>query len=249
MLERQEADIVLLQEVNIDFKDKLMRQPWIRQTYWISDPEGDVLTSGLVILSKFKPEFCGFCNFRSSPKSMLLLKLVINDSVFSVVNLHLKAGLTSRQAALRAAQIEQAIEIQRSCGFDDALIGGDFNIPIGHDEFPHPDDKAEEIPAVLDEQGYLEIWPLLHPNDEGLTYDYVHNDLAGLVCDLIIKDKRRPIRGNRFDRFYTHRSNKMWRCNAIKLVATEPIGVDPERNISIFTSDHYAVQADFQLNS
>jgi hypothetical protein len=84
-------------------------------------------------------------------------------------------------------------------------------------------------------------------NGSGLTYDYVKNDMAFLVCDLILKGKGRRIRGNRFDRFYMHRSNKSWNCHSIKMLATEPIGLDPERNISVFTSDHYAVRADFQL--
>jgi hypothetical protein len=112
---------------------------------------------------------------------MLLLKCIINDSELSVVNLHLKAGLTSRQATLRSAQIAQAIEIQRLCGFDDALIGGDFNIPIGHDEFPHPEDKIEEVPSILVEEKYVEAWPMLNPGDEYAVDSNVSNGIIFLI--------------------------------------------------------------------
>eukprot|EP01122_Echinamoeba_exundans_P005966 TRINITY_DN16168_c0_g1_i1.p1 TRINITY_DN16168_c0_g1~~TRINITY_DN16168_c0_g1_i1.p1 ORF type:complete len:396 (-),score=58.28 TRINITY_DN16168_c0_g1_i1:2-1189(-) len=247
LLERTNADVIVLQEVTVDFHAELLQQGFVRERYFISDLTAASLVPGNLILSKFPLTKVFLHQFKMSPKTMCLAKGVVNSREISIGAVHLKAGLASQFGFIRARQVREAIQLQSLYKFDDGLLVGDFNFREGSPQMDDPADQRREEVPLLQESGYTDVWVQKHGDSErGFTYDLDRNDLARVISERIrLHEKRFPV-NNRFDRIMIKsKDGCYWTCDRIELVGTEDIGHEPSKKYKLFPSDHFGILVTF----
>lgn len=237
-LDSRKADIITLNEVSAEFFSKLLKEPWAR-SYWIS--ELNVAHSGIgnCILSLFPIRASFIHTFRLSEKVNNVVEIVLpgtDNPTLWVSTAHLKAGPMATNGRFRRSQsTEMARQLEYLApGDSPRIIMGDLNIRSA---------ENETLQAFAD---WMDIWALLHPNEDGYTYNPWENDLAKMASERACAlDARRTKMSNRYDRILT--KGAAIKHQSIEILATESIGNIPDSENRLFISDHYALEATIEL--
>eukprot|EP01124_Arcella_intermedia_P010636 TRINITY_DN17158_c0_g1_i1.p1 TRINITY_DN17158_c0_g1~~TRINITY_DN17158_c0_g1_i1.p1 ORF type:complete len:389 (-),score=107.35 TRINITY_DN17158_c0_g1_i1:76-1242(-) len=238
-LEKTDADVIALQEVEPPFYRMILEQEWVRKKYFVSDVKGhSCFPHGNLVLSKHAFESICIHNFKyknCNLKNMLLATFKINNRRVSMGVVHLKAGV---DYDMRKGEVEEAIELQQ--GEEDLFLIGDFNFREGGNE------PIEDTP--LKEAGYVDIWEALHPdNKNAVTYDIENNVIASIVSKMATERTGRTGKSFRYDRMYI--KSKSWQAQSIEMIGKEPIPeITTFNKKPLFISDHYGLKTTLTTN-
>lgn len=237
-LEREDADIIALQEVEHAFARYLAQQPWCYESYLLScTPSSSVLDPwGVMMLirrSRFTVKQLTHVNvpaWSGHVSLMPIVSIAMNNARRRVVDLaavHLIAPFTKANEAARTGQ-DAALRQRAVKGLgQDAIIMGDFNDWPGN-EFVMP-------PETL----YRECWPQLYPDNPGKTMDD-----SNTFCQLKVEE----IFFGRSDKIFLRSRN----IQPIEghLVGTKSVNAEngnKEAPAYLFPSDHYGVSMTFSV--
>ncbi|OKI28764.1 poly(A) polymerase [Streptomyces sp. CB03911] len=220
-LERADADVIALQEVEAPLLALLMRAPWVREGWTLgTDPAADdVEDSGLLLLSRLPVREAGY--HRLGPhKAVAAVTVQSATGPLVIAATHLTSDHTEDGAVRREAELARIAEGLARVDGDLALLG-DFN-----DGSDGPAGPA----AVL---GLRDTWTEVHgPGDRTPTFAPVANPLAA-VSSL-------SGRASRLDRI-------LLRPGRPHPVSAALLGDTPTPD-GLHVSDHYGVQADLDLD-
>eukprot|EP01130_Rhizamoeba_saxonica_P005563 TRINITY_DN2218_c0_g2_i1.p1 TRINITY_DN2218_c0_g2~~TRINITY_DN2218_c0_g2_i1.p1 ORF type:complete len:391 (+),score=63.55 TRINITY_DN2218_c0_g2_i1:47-1174(+) len=234
-----DADIYALQEVTPLFYNELLEADWIKQGYYVSEGGLTIQGHGNIIISKYPIKECVYHHFPEDAcpyKAFVLSSLIINERLFSIGVVHLKAGALAN-VTLREREVADAINLQNDNHIHDALLIGDFNFRDGGV------DNEEPIESEVIESIYTDCWKEVHPDDLGLTYipDDDHNFIARVVSDQATKRHGRKAKALRYDRAYI--KSDRWTIQNIEKIGTEPFCTMDGNDI--YYSDHFGLLSTF----
>ncbi|MCO6005185.1 RNA repair domain-containing protein [Actinoallomurus purpureus] len=214
-LERADADVIALQEVEAGLLDMLLRAPWVRSGYTLgTDPAGpDVDETGLLLLSRLPVREAGL-HVLGPHKGVAAVTVESAAGPVVVAATHLTSDHAENGAARREAELARLAEVLAGADGDVVLLG-DFN-----------DGGAGPADAL----GVRDAWTEVHgPADPAVTFDPAANPLAA-VSSL-------SGRASRLDRVFLGGSGL--RATAARLRGDSPMTPD-----GLFPSDHYGVAVD-----
>lgn len=217
-LQQAEADIIVLQEATVPFLHALMQEPWVQQMY-ISErrEEANKELQSIIILARYPFTVSAYAY--SPQKKFLVGHWIFHQQRFHVAALHLTSNRSDNAVLTREKQLQTILEyLQRLPS--DAVIAGDFN------------SREEDLFLSAAQQGFEDIWPALHPNDPGYTFDPMRNSLA----------QRMTLSGQpgRLDRLLLKSAHNVWKAEQAELFARQPL---PGTEGNLFLSDHFALLA------
>ena len=219
-LERADADVIALQEVEPGLLAMLLAARWVRDGYTLgTNPAGkDVEDSGLLLLSRLPVREAGW-HLLGPHKAVAAITVASAAGPVVVVATHLSSDHSDNGPARRAAELARLAE--GLAGVDcDVVLLGDLN------------DGGDGPAGVL---GLRDTWTEVHgPGDSTPTFDPQVNPLAA-VSSL-------SGRASRLDRVLVRGDGL--RATAAVLTGDSPTG--PE---ALFISDHYGVQVNLTVTS
>jgi len=242
IIKDHEPDVVCLQEVVSQFVDVLVNNEFIKEKYFIMLPRFHN-GYGTFILSKlqFVYQIHGFESYMD--RNLLVGIFKINNELIGAGNVHLES---LNSIDLRYSQMQVSHKYLEH--FSTVLYMGDFNfcsdknynlimtrrdlIRKGKDKNEaqmSPNEPLENINFINIFNDYIDIWPHLHNNDPGYTYNSEVNKMLMKYEEM------------RYDRI------------AIKSETWEPISIDLVGNSSVkefqvdgesyfvYPSDHFGL--------
>ncbi|WP_433372283.1 poly(A) polymerase [Streptosporangium sp. CA-115845] len=216
-LERADADVIALQEVEAELLVMLLRTPWIRSGYTLStDPAGqDVDDAGLLLLTRLPVREAGL-HVLGPHKAVAAVTVESAAGPVVVAATHLTSDHTDNGPARRQAELTRLAEVL--LGVDgDVILLGDLN------------DGGSRPAEVL---GLRDAWTEVHgPDDATATFDPRVNPLAALSS--------LSGRASRLDRVLLRGHDLCVTTAAVRGDVPTPDG--------LFVSDHYAVAADVAI--
>ncbi|MCO5969823.1 poly(A) polymerase [Actinoallomurus soli] len=214
-LERADADVIALQEVEAGLLDLLLRAPWVRAGYTLgTDPAGpDVDETGLLLLSRLPVREAGL-HVLGPHKGVAAVTVESAAGTVVVAATHLTSDHTENGAVRRAAELTRLAEMPAHVDGEVVLLG-DFN------------DGDDGLAGLL---GVRDAWSEVHgPGDRTVTFDPAANPLAA-VSSL-------SGRASRLDRVFLGGS-------VLHATAARLTGDSPMTPGGLFASDHYGVVVD-----
>ncbi|MEU4832477.1 RNA repair domain-containing protein [Streptosporangium sp. NPDC023615] len=214
-LERADADVIALQEVEAGLLGPLLGAAWVRNGYTLSaDPAGrDIDDSGVLLLSRL-PVREGGRHVLGPHKAVAALTVRSAAGPLVVAATHLTSDHSENGPARRDAELSRLAEVLASVDGDLILLG-DLN------------DGGDGPARVL---GLRDAWTEFHgPDDRTATFDPGTNPLAA-VSSL-------SGRASRLDRV-------LLRGHGLRTVDAAVRGDSPATDDGLFLSDHYGVVAD-----
>ena len=220
VLSVSQADILVLQEVNLSFVQMLKNDHRFSEYHVYSLQQGNNISGGLAILSRLPLKTTQ--RYERLPSTMgrglLYLMLEYEEQFLCIANVHLESMMDD--TAIRSKQLKAIFDHLRYC--DEILLAGDFNFGNG---------ESEE--GIFSNE-YQDVWLQLHPNERGLTYNRELNELSDNNAFWFEKSRR-------LDRIYS--SGDCLKANHIELTGNQR---DKNGNMS---SDHFAVLATFSQST
>ena len=241
ILERSDADIIALQEVDQWFLDQLGFAPWLarynvtRRGTQLVAPGGQLLMSRLPVESQRVQVLVG-----QQRRTALVAQVRIGNRRMAVATAHMESFL--QDGATRTQQLADIFELLKLA--DDAVFMGDMNFGDGEEpETSHVDPN------------YVDMWLALRNGDAGYTWNIEDNPLARIGAFV-----GEPSR--RLDRVLLR--STVWRPASVRSIGAQPAGRQqltralrrqiemPERSshavgepiIDVFPSDHYGLVAE-----
>jgi len=210
IMKQTKADIICLQEVIPRFVQKLVKETWLQDNYYISDCDGSTVGSyGVMILSKIPVnQFVEYQLNSEMERSLLTAELIINSQNIKVATVHLES--LDFSAPLRKEQLQKIFPLLKDV--TTSLFMGDFN-------FCSSWKKEQEN---LDPE-YQDIWDVIYPS----------GPLGATIGPNYPSPKYPPAR---FDRILIRSLNQSWKCQEVQLLGDKKVGI--ENNRDIFPSDH-----------
>ena len=215
-LKERQADIIALQEVTPELLRYVLRTPWIRRDYTISEMEPQAMGEyGLLFLSRRPPRrFRRFPLPSNMDRYALFAEFDTPEGVAAVTTVHLES--MGFQEAVRESQLLALFtELE---GYSQAIVMGDFNFCSS---WTHENERLDSR--------YADVWSQLHPDRPGFTEDTTLNAMR-----LAQKRKSKHVR---FDRILLRDDHRRWSPLSIDLLGREKLG--PE----LFISDHFGLLA------
>lgn len=216
LLRECRADIIGLQEVTPHFLGELLRQPWVREGFYVSDSPagGTVSPYGQVLLSRLPVR--RLCRHSySQEKKVLAAELAVGDKTVVACVVHLSSHLTQNPEEKRCRQLESLLP---NLGGDAGILFGDFNFTSAGEE------------NIVTDAGFADAWTTLRPQEVGYTFEPNRNALAAVTSD--------TGQSARYDRIFV-KAGTCLTPSAVKLLGTEPASQ------GIYLSDHYGICCDF----
>lgn len=218
LLDKSNADVIALQEVDAWFIELLLKQDWAKKYHFSKQNETVFAPRGLLFLSKqpiTKVSF-GFLPSRQK-RGYLLIETKIQDVLFQVVTCHLDSFLEHGEK--RAEQLKEIFEILKP--FEDKVLLGDFNFGDGEE----PESKT--IPA-----DFQDVWLMTKGEEPGFTWNIEISQMA--------KEGSFPNEtSRRIDRILI-KSLKLKPFHAV-IVGNTPV----DKNKEVFPSDHFGLLGEF----
>ncbi|MFI6083199.1 poly(A) polymerase [Streptomyces sp. NPDC051217] len=215
------ADVIALQEVEVDLLAMLLNAPWVRASYTLgTDPDGrDVDDTGLLLLSRLPVREAGR-HALGPHKAVTALTVETASGPLVVAATHLSSDHSKDGPARRRGELASLAE--GLGGIDtDLILLGDFNDGSGGGEGPA---------AAL---GLRDAWSEVYGSEDRTpTFDPVTNPLAA-VASL-------SGRASRLDRVLLRGSG---------VVAGAVLRGDTPDVRGLYISDHYGVQAEVALGA
>ena len=223
IVHHQSADLIGFEEATPEFLAALSKEKWIRGNYFLSDATGATLhPHGVLLLSRFPVKSLRVMNLKSAmSRKVILCEFVLNQKSLKIAVAHLDSKKTSRE--MRAKQLISVMRLLQGSNY--SVLMGDLNFDANEDS---PENQC--IPA-----GFIDPWPLLHPDDPGYSINPELNRMR-------LEQKADQTKA-RSDRILFYPGNGNWRVEEIEL-----IGKDFIRNESpsVFPSDHFGLCAKLQ---
>ena len=245
LIESTEADIILLQEVQLDIWKMLLRQPWLREQYFLScgpelNPEKSMEE---VILSKWPPQRVQALTF-SKEKEAIGMVFQVNGHPLSIYNLHLPSDQSRGAEDKRYRYVKELSHALPEK--ETVLIGGDLNT---EEELPFPG-------------GFKDLWPILqidhakgnYDEEDGMTFEPSYNRLAELTSGqtdhgpvdqygLLETDGPGP-HDRRLDRIFLSNPHRHLLPQSMERIGEGERDKDDEW---VIPSDHYGLVTEFSL--
>ncbi len=216
-LQEQDADIILLQEVDAPMLEKLLKANW-KQPIYTSDIKRKAATyyQELVVLSKYPFSWVEFQY--TTNKKFPIASWKFNGQPFHVANVHLSSNRTNNATTVRQEQLRILLQyLNRLEGT--ILIGGDFN------------SRGQEGLELLDKEQFWDAWSTQHPHKDGYTFEPSYNPLAAISTLTGLPA--------RFDRFYIRTSQEQyWKIEQAALFANQMTAMSSPMSLP---SDHYGL--------
>ena len=134
-------------------------------------------------------------------------------------------------APVRKKQLEFIGNILKQ--FPNSIVTGDFNFDSSRNFTIIEGVPLENDNLKLHLPSHQDIWPTLHPDEKGFTFDS--------VCNKVIHHHEQM----RYDRIMFFSQAQTWKSKVIDLVGTELIG--EENGKPVFPSDHFGRVAEFEF--
>lgn len=220
ILARTGADVIALQEVTTPLLERALREEWVRASYVVSDATRETVRDyGVVILSRLPVSGFVLHDLTSGMgRKLLVARVHVNGRELAVATAHFESLRESE--AYREKQFKETFKILKP--FENAILMGDFNMCSTWKE------NARLDPA------YVDLWPMLHPDDPGWTQDTERNAMLASR-----KEKSKCVR---FDRILVRAKPGVLKAAEIGLIGTEPISGKYEHR-NVFPSDHFGLRA------
>jgi len=214
-LKSRSPDFICLQEITSRFLRFLQADEWIRAHYdmALTEIENNYFE---LILSQFLVEKYYWYPLPSHMgRKLLVAKFQLNNETINLATVHLES--LEPNSYQRAQQLKIIFPLITSTA-DTSLLMGDFNLCSTSEENKNlsPD--------------FLDIWPCLHPDDNGWTEN---TDINVMRYKINPQDKH-----VRYDRILL--KSQKWKPLSIELVGTKPVSPDHK---DIFPSDHFGLLA------
>ena len=233
LLEQSKADVICLQEVMQDFYQLLVDQSWVRHyTLSCDRTHADINPWGSLILCHTRHKLIdsvsrnlpGY-NSHISLMPEFSLKLRDDAAPLKVSCCHLMSSYDARNDAARKTQIVNLISACSGENTESAIRMGDFN-------------QDFTFPAALN---FQDAWIAAGRDDrEGWTIDNSRNGLA----DRLIEEQF----NGRYDRiFYKSKNLRLQNCFLIGDKPVSTILGQGQWPDWLFCSDHFGIQADFEI--
>eukprot|EP01095_Lingulamoeba_sp_RSL-Kostka_P016523 TRINITY_DN8118_c0_g1_i1.p1 TRINITY_DN8118_c0_g1~~TRINITY_DN8118_c0_g1_i1.p1 ORF type:complete len:346 (-),score=70.82 TRINITY_DN8118_c0_g1_i1:57-1094(-) len=226
-IQNLDPDFVLLQEMTWSSLKIYLKNPYIRNTFYISDINASTFDSGygVVILSKHYIKFRMLRLMSYMGRNLIRGDLVINDEPFAISSIHLES-LSYRD--IRKTQLDAIYDILDK--YPHSCLTGDFNFDSKRN-FNLSDTRPLENIYLLEKYNdYIDVWGHLKPDDEGYTFDTEKN--------VMLEDHK--FEQMRYDRIML-KSNK-WIPDSIEIIGDEPFGI----NKNLHLSDHFGLFSIFK---
>lgn len=145
IINREDANLICLQEVTTDFLKLLLKQEWVRNCYFVSDANGStVIPYGVVILSKhYMSNVTLFDMPTDMGRRLLLCGISLNGDNFIVGTVHLESMNNSEMRINQLARIQEI-----TSAHENWMLLGDFNFHAQMRENQHIAD--------------IDAWELVH---------------------------------------------------------------------------------------
>lgn len=212
-LAQRRADVIALQEVTESLLAAIFDEPWVRAAYQVS--ELDVLGYDVVVLSRVP-----IVRMTSLPlptemgRRLLVARLACGLDVATV---HLESIAVSAPARAEQLRIIQPFLAGES---EDVVLLGDMNF-----------EPAAPLENAALDPSFVDVWPVLRPDDPGYSVDSVRNPMRAQV-------RGKPTR-KRIDRVFAR--TRRWQPAAIELLGTAPFDAD-----DTFVSDHFGLEVELR---
>jgi len=251
IIQGNNVDVICLQEVTPLFVDKLLKENWAQDCYYLSTYQTDpsIEPYGCIILSIIQPRsFKRWALPSQMGRDCLVAEYIINGEEFACCTTHLES---LDHPETRKEQLQRISEILT---FPNAILMGDFNfdstqnyshVQLKRDAHRRgiPFDTLENMvfdPMETLENDILRIiftefrdgWSesgLKLPDEKGYTFDSVENRM--------IKQYERM----RYDRILFKSINCTWDAFGINLIGTEPLDPSKVGGAEVYPSDHFGV--------
>ena len=194
-LGRRRPHVIALQEVTNPLLAAILREPWVRAEYQVSDV--DVIGYDVIVLSRLPIMRMMTLPLVSEMGRRLAVARL--GCGLDVATVHLES--TSACAAERAAQLAVIQPALVEAG-EDAVLVGDMNF-----------DPAAALERAALDPSFVDVWPALRSEEPGYSVDGERNAMSVHVM--------REARRARIDRVFAR--SRRWRPEAIELVGTAPI--------------------------
>jgi len=221
LIKGTDADVICLQEVTKPIVAILMKQDFIRDSYWLSDSDqgGTYMRAGYGILICSKLPYKNLL-FQTLPtklgRSALTAEFRVNQESLSVTTCHFESypvDVIPRQKQLKV--ISQIVS-----DYDHSVLMGDFN-------FASETERKETIGQSI----FTDMWPVLNGNELGYTFDFEDNKMLGSFGHAALTRGRIDLI------VYRSKGDKL-RPTAVQRLGTEPLQMEPK---IIYPSDHFGV--------
>ena len=225
-LQSCKADIIALQEVTPTFLPQLLEQEWVKEQYYVSDSVGcvSVRPYGQILLSRYPIRKLSMHRFSES-KRVIFAEVAFAGQKIIVAVVHLSSSRNKDAEQIRELQLKRLLQYTSETTVDEPdtpwLIVGDFN------------ERGQTHDELLMEHGFVELWPELHPNSPGYTFEPGRNALAA-AQSLTGKP-------GRLDRIYFRAHGDNLSPRQARLFGTQAI---PDTD-GLFPSDHFGLCATF----
>lgn len=218
ILEKSDADIIALQEVDTWFANVLFDQKWVNKYHILRDRHGKILLADeYIILSKHPISAHYHENLPGKyRRTLFAVKTVINGKDVIIGTCHLESPLNAGE--VRARQLERFFTHLNAT--DESIFLGDFNFGDGE----QPETES------LDPQ-FEDVWLTLRPHDPGYTWNREISDMADQGSF-----PNEPSR--RIDRILVKSAG--WKPTAVMILGNEAVSADTP---NVFPSDHFGLLA------
>ena len=216
VLSKTQADVVVLQEVNLPFVQTLKNDHRFSEYRVYSLQQSNGIAGGLAILSRLPLKTTQKYERLPSMMSRGLLYLILEnkEQLLCIANVHLESMMDD--TSFRIKQLKSVFEHLRYC--DEIILAGDFNFGKGETE------------ESIFSKDYQDVWLQLKTDEKGLTYDRELNELSDDNAFWFEKSRR-------LDRIY-------FRSDCLNANHIELMGNQADKNGNM-PSDHFAVLATF----
>eukprot|EP01125_Pyxidicula_operculata_P010883 TRINITY_DN3575_c0_g1_i1.p1 TRINITY_DN3575_c0_g1~~TRINITY_DN3575_c0_g1_i1.p1 ORF type:complete len:937 (-),score=135.71 TRINITY_DN3575_c0_g1_i1:130-2940(-) len=267
LLRHESSDIVGLCEVTQSLLIEILRDPYIQETYYISDSGHGVtvLPYGQVILSKYP--FSLASRAFSKQKRVVIGTWMINNRKLHIPVVHLTSSSGKTQKPTYG--IEQpnstdptttttTTENKQKYSSDDKnrfiqrraqqmstiyskITPSNVEIDDGSDSILIGDfnvSDGDHEESILFRQDFIDVWKTLLPNEPGYTYDTERNSFLKTFTS---ESKRK-----RLDRILLRSIKGNIVPKQVKIIGDHRINGETE-SVELFLSDHFGLRAEFTL--
>lgn len=213
-----DADVICLQETKTRYLNFILQQPWVQESYYVSDFTGKTIQPyGVLLLSRLPITQLRLHRLPSiMERKLLVAGFEINGQTVEIATVHLESMKTF--ASTRKQQLSLIFPALAKA--QHAMLMGDFNFCARR-----PTEESARI-----EPDYQDMWSALRKDDPGYTEDTDINEMR-----LETTQKHKQVR---FDRMLVRSSTPGWKPASIELLGTAPISAD---HPNVFPSDHFGL--------
>ena len=156
IMQQGDFDCIALNEVTPQYIALLIQEPWVQESYYLSDIDGSSINSfGNLVLSKYPIHNLSFVKLPKLKRPIVCAAFSFSEHQLVLAATHLSAK--TNYADRRQVQLKGLLEhLNEHFASSDKLILGDLNF---HKE-------VEQVPAA-----YIDVWTALNPQQPGFTYD------------------------------------------------------------------------------